>query len=51
MLISASFLSDKIKPKDAIELFDKTNVDYIHVDIMDGKFTENKSYTISEVIK
>lgn len=51
MLVSGSFLSETIKLKDAIGLFDKTSLDYLHVDIMDGKFVENKSYTISEVEK
>lgn len=51
MLVSGSFLSNSISPKDAITIFDKSNIDYIHVDIMDGKFTENKSYTIGEVTK
>ncbi len=51
MLVSGSFLSDKMKPKDAILIFDKSSVDYLHVDVMDGKFVENKTYTISEVEK
>lgn len=51
MLVSGSFLSDSIKPKDAINILDSGGVDYIHVDIMDGKFVSNKSYTLSEVEK
>lgn len=51
MLVSGSFLSDSMKPKDVIELFDKTNMDYIHVDVMDGKFVQNKSYTTGDIEK
>ena len=42
MLISTSFLSSKNIPKDLIKLND-TDTDYIHVDIMDGKFVKNKT--------
>ena len=50
MLVSGSFLSSTISPKDAISYLDKF-VDLMHVDIMDGKFVENKTYTTGEVIK
>ena len=50
MLVSGSFLSSTISPKDAISYLDKF-VDLMHVDIMDGKFVENKTYTTCEVIK
>lgn len=49
MLVSGSFLNQE--PKKTIEKFDKSNIDYVHVDIADGKFVSEKSYTISEVIK
>ncbi len=50
MLVSGSFLSSTISPRDAISYLDKF-VDLMHVDIMDGKFVENKTYTTGEVIK
>lgn len=51
MKISGSILSNTISPKDAIKIFNKTSIDYIHIDIMDGKFVENKTYTIGDVTK
>lgn len=46
--ISASFLSSKNVPLDLIKLND-TDVDFIHVDIMDGKFVKNKTMPFSEM--
>lgn len=40
--ISVSFLSSKDIIDDLVEL-ESTNVDYIHVDVMDGKFVKNKN--------
>lgn len=51
MKISGSILSSTISPKDAIKLYDKTSIDYIHIDVMDGKFVENKTYTIGDITK
>ena len=42
MTISCSYLSSNDKERVINEL-NKTNVDYIHLDIMDGKFTENET--------
>lgn len=50
MEVSGSILSKEIKPINAIEYLSKYT-DFIHIDIMDGKFVKNKTYTISEVIK
>ncbi len=47
MLVSGSILSDK--PKYYAKEFDKTRLDYIHLDIMDGKFTKEKTYTFGEI--
>lgn len=49
MLVSGSFFSHN--PKETISKFDKSGVDFIHVDIADGKFVPKKSFTISDVSK
>lgn len=48
MLVSTSFLSSKNIPKD-LEKLNETDTDFIHVDIMDGKFTKNKTMPFSEM--
>lgn len=48
MKISASFFSSKNIPKD-LKLLNDTDVDYIHVDIMDGKFVKNKTMPFREM--
>ncbi len=50
MLISTSFLSSKNIPKDLTKL-NETETDYIHVDVMDGKFVKNKTMPFSEMSK
>ena len=48
MKVSASFLSSKNPAVDLTKL-NETDVDYIHVDIMDGKFVPNKTMPFSEM--
>ena len=48
MKVSASFLSSKNIPRD-LRLLNDTDVDYLHVDIMDGKFVSNKTLPFSEM--
>lgn len=48
MKVSASFLSSKDPALD-IRKLNETDVDYIHVDIMDGKFVPNKTMPFSEM--
>lgn len=48
MKVSASFLSSSNIPEDLKKL-NETDVDYIHVDIMDGKFVPNKTMPFSEM--
>ena len=46
--ISTSFLSSKNIPLDLIKL-NETDADFIHVDVMDGKFVKNKTMPFSEM--
>ncbi len=46
--ISVSFLSSKNIPRD-LTLLNDTDADFIHVDIMDGKFVKNKTMPFSEM--
>lgn len=48
MKVSASFLSSSNPPVDLKKLND-TDVDFIHVDIMDGKFVKNKTMPFREM--
>ena len=50
MKVSVSYLNVKKRniPK-IIYLLDKTNVDFIHVDVMDGKYVKNKVNSFSSV--
>ena len=50
MKISASFLSSYDKATDLRKLND-TDIDYIHVDYMDGKFVRNKTLPFRELKK
>lgn len=51
MKVSVSVLSSEIKPQDIVKKLDLSKPDYIHIDIMDGKFVSNKTWTTSEVKK
>ena len=51
MKAGVSILSSSIKAEDIVKKLDGSSADYIHVDIMDGKFVENKTWTYSEVKK
>ena len=48
-MISASILSIKENIKENIEILDKTSIDFLHLDIMDGKFVENKTWDIDDI--
>jgi len=51
MKVAVSYISSKYKLNDTIKKIDESNADYIHVDLMDGKFVESKNFTIGEVTK
>lgn len=48
MKVSVSILGESDTAK-AVRLVNDTLCDYIHVDVMDGKFVTNKRYDISEI--
>lgn len=48
MKIAVSYLTSKDIPTDLRKL-SVTDVDYIHVDVMDGKFVKNKTLSFSEL--
>lgn len=49
MLISTSILSIKNNIKDNVKKINQTTTDFIHLDIMDGHFVPNKTWTINEI--
>ena len=49
MKISASFLSIKDDIKENISKLTDTDIDLLHLDIMDGKFVTNKTFSIDEI--
>ena len=51
MKVSVSILSSSIKAEDITKKLDNSNADFVHLDIMDGKFVENKTWTYGEEIK
>jgi ribulose-phosphate 3-epimerase len=51
MKISVSILKSKIPRSKCIEAVEKTDADFIHLDVMDGKFVNNKTFTIDEVME
>lgn len=48
MQLSVSILNSKDK-KNIIKILNKTNISYIHVDVMDGLFVSQKSLPIEEI--
>ena len=49
MEVSVSFLKSKYQMDKQIEVLNASNCDLIHVDFMDGTFTENTSLSLEEM--
>lgn len=48
-MLSVSILGIKENLKANIQKLDKLNIDYFHIDIMDGKFVKNKTWQYDEI--
>ena len=48
-MLSVSILGIKEKFNENIQRLDSLNVDYLHIDVMDGKFVENKTWEYNEI--
>ena len=48
MKLSASILNIKEPKREEVEKLSKLDIDYIHVDVMDGIFVDNKTYSYEE---
>jgi len=51
MKVSVSFTKSKYKDIETIKKIDQTNADFLHIDLMDGKFVKVTQQTISELKK
>ena len=51
MKITGSFTKSIFDTKTTIDKLEESNVDYIHIDLMDGKFVANKQQMPSELLK
>ncbi len=49
-MISVSYLKSICSKKETIKKIDESIADYIHVDLMDGIYVNNKNFTIEEVL-
>ena len=49
MKVAVSYLKSKYNLEETIEKITKTDADYIHVDVMDGMFVNNKTYEYKEL--
>ena len=49
MKIAVSFIKSKHYEKETVDLINETSADYLHVDIMDGLFVNNKNYDFDDI--
>ena len=44
MKAAISFLKSNNTPEETLRMIDNTDAEYLHVDVMDGLFVENKNF-------
>jgi len=49
-MISVSYLKSKYNKYDTLKMINESNADYIHVDLMDGIYVQNKNFTILDLL-
>ena len=49
MKVAVSFIKSKYNEKETIDMINQTSCDFLHVDIMDGLFTQNKNYDFEDI--
>lgn len=49
MKVAVSFISSKSTFKETIKDINKTTANYIHVDVMDGKYVENNNFSKADI--
>ena len=49
MKVAVSFIKSKYNEKETIDIINQTSCEFLHVDIMDGIFTENKNYDFEDI--
>ena len=51
MKVGVSFINSDYSIEETIKKIDESDADYIHVDMMDGKFVETENFTIQDIKK
>ena len=51
MKVGVSFINSDYSLEETIKRIDESDADYIHVDMMDGKFVETENFTIQDIKK
>ena len=49
MKVAVSIIKSKLSEKETVDLINQTSADSLHIDIMDGKFVENKTYCFEDI--